>query len=106
MIAPVSTSRTQGVVVKVLRATDTIQSVHGLGRIRMQTMQAFLDNYDLGKRQGHYVDGELPSIAFSDKSFDLAVCSHFLFLYTEHLSEAFHKSRPMVLSKARACRQE
>jgi hypothetical protein len=90
--------------VKVLRATDTIQSVDGLGRIRMQTIQALLDDYDLGKRQGRYVDGELPSIAFPDKSFDLAVCSHFLFLFTEHLWEAFHKSRPMVLSKARVCR--
>jgi hypothetical protein len=57
----------------------------------MQAMQAFLDDYDLGKRQGRYVAAELPSIAFQDKSFDLAVCSHFLFLYTEHLSEAFHR---------------
>lgn len=55
-------------------------------------MRAFLDDYDLGKRQGRYVDAELPSIAFPDKSFDLAVCSHFLFLYTQHLSAAFHRS--------------
>ena len=71
---------------------DTIPSVQELGRIRMQTMRAFLDDYDLGKRQGRYVDAELPSIPFPDKSFDLALCSHFLFLYTEHLSEAFHRS--------------
>jgi len=70
---------------------DTIQSVAELGRIRMHGMQAFLDDYDLGKRQGRYVAAELPSVAFPDKSFDLAVCSHFLFLYTEHLSEAFHR---------------
>ena len=31
-------------------------------------------------------------MSFPDKSFDLAVCSHVLFLYTEHLSEAFHRS--------------
>jgi hypothetical protein len=71
---------------------DTIQSVEEVGSIRMQAMQAFLDDYDLGKRQGRYVDAELPSLTFSDKSFDLAVCSHFLFLYTQHLSEAFHRS--------------
>jgi len=71
---------------------DTIQSVEELGRIRMQAIQAFLDDYDLGRRQRRYVDAELPSIALPDKSFDLAVCSHFLFLYTEHLSEAFHRS--------------
>jgi hypothetical protein len=71
---------------------DRMHSVEELGRIRMQAMQAFLDDYDLGKRQGRYLDGELPSIAFPDKSFDLAVCSHFLFLYTDKLSEAFHRS--------------
>jgi hypothetical protein len=78
---------------------ETIQSVEELGRIRMRAMQAFLDDYDLGKRQGRYVDAELPSIDFPDKSFDLAVCSHFLFLYTEHLSEAFHRSAFLELCR-------
>jgi hypothetical protein len=78
---------------------DTIQSVEELGRTRMQAMQAFLDDYDLGKRQGRYVDAELPSIALPDKSFDLAVCSHFLFLYTEYLSEAFHRSAILELCR-------
>jgi hypothetical protein len=71
---------------------DMIPSVEELGRTRIEAMQAFLDDYDLGKREGRYVDGELPSVAFPDKSFDLALCSHFLFLYTEHLSLAFHRS--------------
>jgi hypothetical protein len=78
---------------------DTIQSVEELGRIRMQSMQVFLDDYDLGKRQGRYVDAELPSIAFPDKSFDLALCSHFLFLYTEHLPEVFHRSAILELCR-------
>jgi hypothetical protein len=78
---------------------NTIQSVEELGRIRMQAMQAFLDDYDLGKRQVRYVDAELPSIAFPDQSFDLALCSHFLFLYTEHLSEAFHRSAILELCR-------
>src|ERR1700747_3232434 len=81
---------------------DTIQSVEQLGSIRMQAMQAFLEDYDLGKRQGRYVDAELPSIAFPDKTFDLAVCSHFLFLYTNHLSEAFHRSAILELCRV-AC---
>ena len=78
---------------------DRIPSVEELGRIRMQTMRAFLDDYDLGKRQGRYIDAELPSIPFPDKSFDLALCSHFLFLYTEHLSEAFHRSAILELCR-------
>jgi hypothetical protein len=81
---------------------DTIQSVEELGRIRIQAMDAFLRDYDLGKRQGRYIDAELPSIAFPDKSFDLAVCSHFLFLYTEHLTEAFHRSAILELCRV-AC---
>jgi len=78
---------------------DTIQSVEELGRMRMQTMQVFLDDYDLGKRQGRYVDAELPSIALPDKSFDLALCSHFLFLYTEQLPLAFHQSAILELCR-------
>src|SRR5262249_62401496 len=35
---------------------------------------------------------ELPSLPFSDSSFDLALCSHFLFLYTTQLGEAFHRA--------------
>ena len=43
-------------------AWDTIQSVEDLGRIRMQAMEKFLDDYDEGKRQGRYVAAELPTI--------------------------------------------
>jgi hypothetical protein len=78
---------------------DSIQSVEELGRIRTQAMQAFLSDYDLGKRQGRYVDAELPSIAFPDQSFDLALCSHFLFLYSEHFSESFHHSAILELCR-------
>jgi len=62
-------------------------------------MEVFLEDYDLGKIQGRYVDAELPAIALPAKSFDLAVCSHFLFLYTEHLSEAFHRSAILELGR-------
>ena len=55
-------------------------------------MQDFLNDYDSGKSQGRYVDAELPMYPFPDGSFDLALCSHFLFLYTSHLGEAFHVS--------------
>src|SRR6202011_5059931 len=42
-------------------------------------MQEFLEDYDLGKRQGHYVDATLPALEFPDKFFDLAVCRIFSF---------------------------
>lgn len=57
---------------------------------RMQAMELFLADYDTGKAEGRYVTAELPLLPFEDRSFDLAVCSHFLFLYSQQLGEVFH----------------
>lgn len=71
---------------------DAVASVEALGQIRMAAMQDFLEDYDRGKAVGRYVDAELPTLPFANASFDLALCSHFLFLYTAQLDEAFHRS--------------
>jgi hypothetical protein len=68
-----------------------ITSVDELGRVRMAAMSAFLDDFDLGKAGGRYVDAELPSLPFDEDAFHLALCSHFLFLYTEQLGATFHQ---------------
>jgi hypothetical protein len=70
----------------------SIRSVEELGQIRMSAMNTFMDDYPEGRIQGRYLDAELPSLPFSDASFDLALCSHFLFLYSAQLGEAFHRS--------------
>jgi hypothetical protein len=69
---------------------DRIRSIEELGRLRMTAMQDFLADYESGKAQGRYVEAELPSLPFRDGTFDLALCSHFLFLYSSQLGEAFH----------------
>jgi hypothetical protein len=69
---------------------NAIQSVDDLGRVRMSSMTTFLDDFDAGRADGRYVDAELPSLPFADGSFDLALCSHFLFLYSQQLGEPFH----------------
>jgi hypothetical protein len=69
---------------------DSIRSVDELGEVRMAAMNAFLDDFAHGKAQGRYVAGELPTLPFTDRSFDLALCSHLLFLYSDQLGEAFH----------------
>ena len=69
---------------------NSIRSVDELGRIRMAAMEAFLDDFSAGKARGRYVDNELPTLPFADRAFDLALCSHFLFLYSDQLGEAFH----------------
>ncbi len=65
-------------------------SVEELGRVRMVAMERFLDDYDVGRQCGRYLCAELPSLPFEDQAFALALCSHFLFLYTDQFSESFH----------------
>jgi len=70
---------------------DVIRSVEELGQVRMAAMNDFLNDYQVGLMQGRYVDAELPSLPFNDEAFDLALSSHFLFLYTTQLGDAFHQ---------------
>ena len=81
----------------------TITSPQHLGRIRMDTMADFLDDYDQGKADGRYVPHELPSLPFEDSAFDLALCSHLLFTYSEQLSASFHVEA--VLEMCRVARE-
>lgn len=57
---------------------------------REKAIAVFLQDYDRGKIKGRYINAELPKLDFQDKQFQLALCSHFLFLYSEHLSFEFH----------------
>ena len=69
---------------------DSIASVDELGAVRMAAMEDFLADYGGGTAEGRYLTAELPALPFADSSFDLALCSHFLFLYSLQLDEAFH----------------
>lgn len=70
----------------------TIRSVAELGKVRLSAMRTFLDDYPAGRLEGRYVNGELPALPFADRSFELALSSHFLFLYTEQFDESFHRA--------------
>lgn len=61
-----------------------------LGSRRMEAMNAFLVDYENGLNQGRYLAEQLPVLSFADNSFDLALCSHLLFLYSDQLSLTFH----------------
>ncbi len=69
----------------------SITSIEELRKIRMSAMELFLADYDDGKTQRRYIDAELPNLPFSDSAFDIALCSHFLFLYSDRLSQEFHR---------------
>ena len=66
------------------------QDVAGLRHNRVTAMERFVTDYEPGKVAGRYQVGELPTLAFADCAFDLALCSHFLFLYTHLFSTDFH----------------
>ncbi len=69
-----------------------IPDVESLEHMRIEAMMEFLADYEDGKEEGRYIDASLPKLPFNNKTFDLALSSHFLFLYSEHLDEAFHKT--------------
>ncbi len=65
-------------------------SVEELGQYRLAAMERFLADYSVGRACGRYLAAELPMLPFEDGAFELALCSHFLFLYSEQLGEQFH----------------
>lgn len=69
---------------------EHISSVEELGRIRMTAMNDLLSDYPAGLKDGRCLAASLPVLPFEDGSFDLALCSHLLFLYSEQLTEDFH----------------
>lgn len=78
---------------------NSIRSVDDLGKIRMKAMEAFLGDYELGKKTGRYIHASLPELPFDDYKFDLALCSHYLFLYSDQVKESRH-----ILSMKELCR--
>jgi hypothetical protein len=68
-----------------------IATVEELGRVRRSAMNDFLADYDSGRREGRYIAAELPLLPFATGTFDLALCSHFLFMYSPILSLSLHE---------------
>jgi SAM-dependent methyltransferase len=74
---------------------DWVWSYHrspdDLRKNRIQAIQQFISDYQHGKQAERYQVGALPMLNFDDNQFDLALCSHFLFLYSDHYDETFHQ---------------
>jgi hypothetical protein len=68
----------------------SIRSIDDLAALRMSAMTTFLADYERGHAERRYIEASLPRLPFENASFDLAVCSHLLFLYTVQLGEEFH----------------
>ncbi len=79
-----------------------IQSPEDLGQIRMSAMEKFLEDLPQGIQQGRYLTAELPVLPFKTQQFDLALCSHFLFTYSDFFSEDFHLASIVELCRVAA----
>ena len=78
---------------------DKFGSAEALGHVRMQAMNRFLQDFGKGKEQDRYLNVELPVLPFNEGQFDLALCSHLLFLYSEQLGHEFHLEAVMELCR-------
>jgi len=67
-----------------------IESPEQLKEIRLTAMNDFLSDFESGLADGRYHAGSVPDLPFRDKEFDLALCSHFLFLYTKQFGFDAH----------------
>ena len=75
------------------------RNIDDLRRNRCMVMDRFLADYETGRKQGRYQVAALPDLPFRDGEFKLALCSHFLFLYSDLYSEAFHVASAIELCR-------
>jgi len=98
-------SETSDIIIEQTRGNQdefvwtSIRSIEELRQLRMGSMERFLADYEIGKQKGRYVDAELPILPFAGGTFDLALCSHFLFLYSEQFREDFHVAAIREMSR-------
>jgi hypothetical protein len=65
-------------------------SPHGLRQNREKATNLFCEDFESGRNAGRYEVGELPVLKYPDGEFELGLCSHFLFLYSDLLDADFH----------------
>ncbi|MEM9156040.1 MAG: SAM-dependent methyltransferase [Cyanobacteria bacterium P01_F01_bin.33] len=82
---------------------DAIPTPEDLGRVRMAAMSQFLDDYEIGRQASRYRVGQLPRLPFAAGQFDLALCSHFLFTYSDRLTRSFRVES--ILEMGRVARE-
>ncbi len=70
-----------------------------LKRHRIAVMEMFESDFEAGLAGDRYRPASLPYLAFDDDSFDLALCSHLLFLYSDLLSLEVHVQSVLELCR-------
>jgi hypothetical protein len=70
---------------------------------RERAIHLFCEDYPQGKLEGRYQLRELPVLHYPDQHYDLGLCSHFLFLYSDHYDKEFHINS--ICEMLRVCRE-
>jgi SAM-dependent methyltransferase len=78
---------------------EQIKSLEHLRRIRAEAMNRFLADYGRADGPVRYVAAQLPELPFRSGTFDLALCSHLLFLYSDQLTRRFHDQAAIELCR-------
>jgi ubiquinone/menaquinone biosynthesis C-methylase UbiE len=81
---------------------QAIASPEQLGQVRLAAMREFIQDLPIGLKQHRYVVAALPQLPFADRHFDLALCSHLLFTYSDLLSLDFHLDAIAELNRVAA----
>lgn len=76
--------------IKELYKWDFFSSIDHLKKHRKKAYKTFIEDFSQTK-DVNYKFVEYPSSNFRDKEFSIALVSHFLFMYDEHLDYDFHK---------------
>lgn len=70
----------------------SFSSIDDAERDRRAAARRFLEDYDAHFAHGRYYGAALPQLPFLDRSFDLVLCAHLLFLYPAQFDYAFHRA--------------
>ncbi|EDK35655.1 hypothetical protein [Clostridium kluyveri] len=76
--------------IKDLYKWKYFKSIKHLKEHRKKAYEAFIWDFKQNSK-AEYVTTEYPKSYFKDKQFNIALVSHFLFMYDEHLDYEFHK---------------
>jgi len=69
---------------------------------RLESFHRFAADFSAADAKDRYKAGALPSLPCGNDSFDIVLCSHFLFLYADQFDASFHEQA--VLDMIRVCR--
>ena len=83
---------------------DYYSSVEDVKDSRTRALKLFEEDYQIGLKEKRYVKASLPFLPFPDRSFELVISAHFLFIYDDKLDYEFHLNSIVELS--RVCSRE